>query len=91
MILEFTGNDVPLASKYVGLFGTVWAMMHFFCAPILGALSDVYGRRRVLLISCFGLGVDYILMGLSQNLTWLFIGRVISGITAASFATAVLI
>jgi MFS transporter, DHA1 family, tetracycline resistance protein len=84
----FAGTSESLASTCVGLFGFVWALMHFFCAPILGALSDVYGRRRVLLISCFGLGIDYILMGFSQNLTWLFIGRIISGITASGFATA---
>jgi MFS transporter, DHA1 family, tetracycline resistance protein len=83
-----TGTPESLASTCVGLFGFVWALMHFFCAPILGALSDVYGRRRVLLISCFGLGLDYLLMGLSQNLTWLFIGRIVSGITASGFATA---
>ena len=83
-----TGTSESLASTCVGLFGFVWALMHFFCAPILGALSDVYGRRRVLLISCFGLGLDYLLMGLSQNLTWLFIGRIVSGITASGFATA---
>ncbi len=76
------------ASSFVGLFGTTWALMHFFCAPILGALSDQYGRRRVLLISCFGLGLDYLLMGFSQSLGWLFIARIISGITSASFATA---
>lgn len=85
---EFAGQPESLASTCVGLFGFVWALMHFFCAPILGALSDVYGRRRVLLISCFGLGIDYLLMGFSQNLTWLFIGRIISGITASGFATA---
>ncbi len=85
---RFTGSNESLASTCVGMFGFTWALMHFFCAPILGALSDVYGRRRVLLISCFGLGLDYILMGCSQNLTWLFIGRIISGITASGFATA---
>ena len=85
---EFAGEPESLASICVGLFGFVWALMHFFCAPILGALSDVYGRRRVLLISCFGLGIDYLIMGFSQNLTWLFIGRIISGITASGFATA---
>ena len=85
---EFAGEPESLASICVGLFGFVWALMHFFCAPILGAMSDVYGRRRVLLISCFGLGIDYLIMGFSQNLTWLFIGRIISGITASGFATA---
>jgi DHA1 family tetracycline resistance protein-like MFS transporter len=76
------------AAFYVGLFGFVWALMQFVCAPILGALSDRFGRRKVILISCVGLGLDYILMALAPDLTWLFIGRIISGITAASFATA---
>lgn len=86
--------EVPLdqitarASYYFGLFGTAWALMQFFFSPIMGALSDRFGRRRVLLISCLGLGLDYILMALAPNLLWLFIGRILSGITAASFATA---
>ncbi len=88
LIKEFTNQNEAAASWYVGAFGTIWALMHFFCAPILGVLSDKYGRRKILLLSCFGLGLDYIVMGLSQNLTWLFIGRIISGIMASSFATA---
>lgn len=85
---EFLGGDTAKAAIYTGLFGTVWALMQFLFAPVLGALSDQYGRRRVILISCFGLGLDYILMALAPNLVWLFIGRVLSGITAASFSTA---
>lgn len=86
--------EVPLdritgrASYYYGLFGAVWALMQFIFSPIMGALSDRFGRRRVILISCLGLGLDYILMALAPNLLWLFIGRILSGITAASFATA---
>ena len=76
------------ASHYFGVFGTVWALMQFVFSPIMGALSDRFGRRRVILISCVGLGLDYILMALAPNLVWLFIGRILSGITAASFATA---
>lgn len=77
-----------IASVYTGLFGTVWALMQFLFSPLLGSLSDKFGRRRVILLSCLGLGLDYILMALAPNLIWLFVGRVISGITAASFATA---
>ena len=86
--------DVPLdritgrASYFFGLFGAIWALMQFIFSPIMGALSDRFGRRRVILISCLGLGLDYILMALAPNLIWLFIGRILSGITAASFATA---
>ncbi|MCA9180963.1 MAG: TCR/Tet family MFS transporter, partial [Planctomycetales bacterium] len=76
------------ASYFFGVFGAVWALMQFIFSPIMGALSDRFGRRRVILISCLGLGLDYILMALAPNLLWLFIGRILSGITAASFATA---
>ncbi len=85
---EFLGGDTARAAMYTGLFGTVWALMQFLFSPLLGSLSDQFGRRRVILISCFGLGLDYILMALAPNLVWLFIGRVLSGITAASFSTA---
>lgn len=70
------------------LLGLVWAIMQFACTPILGALSDRFGRRPILLASMTGLGLDYILMALAPDLTWLVIGRAISGMTAASFSTA---
>jgi len=88
LVKQFAGGNFELASQYHGWFVTVWAMMQFICSPILGALSDRFGRRPVILLSCLGLGLDYILMALAPNLTWLFIGRVLSGITAASFSTA---
>ncbi|MEQ1824843.1 MAG: TCR/Tet family MFS transporter [Pirellula sp.] len=88
LIKQLVGGDNVLASWYVGLFGTIWAFMQFFSAPIMGALSDRFGRRPVLLISAFGLGLDYILLALAPDLTWLFVGRIITGITAASFSTA---
>src|SRR5262245_65236885 len=82
------GGDTARAAEIFGLFGTVWALMQFIFSPLLGALSDRFGRRPVILLSCLGLGLDYILMALAPTLWWLFVGRVISGITAASFATA---
>ncbi len=85
---DFLGGNTSLAAVYTGLFGTVWALMQFLFSPLLGALSDQFGRRKVILLSCFGLGLDYILMALAPNLIWLFVGRVLSGITAASFSTA---
>ena len=88
LVVDFEGGDTARAAEVLGLFGTVWALMQFFCAPVLGALSDRFGRRPVILLSNFGLGLDYILMALAPTLGWLFVGRVISGITAASFATA---
>jgi DHA1 family tetracycline resistance protein-like MFS transporter len=69
------------------VFGTAWALMQFIFSPVLGALSDRFGRRPVILISNFGLGLDYVLMALAPNLWWLFVGRVISGVTAASIST----
>lgn len=85
---EFLSGDTKRAAQVTGIFGAVWALMQFLFAPVMGALSDRFGRRPVILISCFGLGLDYILMALSPNLWWLLIGRVLSGITAASFSTA---
>lgn len=88
LVSEFFDGDVAKAAPYYGYFATVWALMQFIAAPIMGALSDRFGRRPVLLLSCFGLGLDYILMALAPSLWLLFVGRIISGITAASFATA---
>jgi len=88
LIESFMGGDTAGAAKIYGVFGTVWALMQFFAMPVMGALSDRYGRRRVILLSNLGLGLDYVLMALAPNLAWLFVGRVISGITAASFSTA---
>jgi DHA1 family tetracycline resistance protein-like MFS transporter len=88
LVLDFEGGDASSAAAVYGLFGAVWAAMQFFCAPVLGALSDRYGRRPVILISCLGLGLDYFLMALAPTLGWLFVGRIISGITASSFSTA---
>ncbi len=76
------------ASKDGGWLLFIYAFMQFFCAPILGSLSDQYGRRPVLLFSLFGFGVDYIFMGFAPTFGWLFLGRTISGITGASFTTA---
>lgn len=88
LVLEFEGGDSSQAATIYGLFGTVWAAMQFLCAPVLGALSDRFGRRSVILVSCLGLGLDYFLMALAPTLSWLFVGRVVSGVTSASFATA---
>lgn len=88
LVEQFLGGDTARAAEMYGLFGTVWALMQFFCSPILGSLSDRFGRRPVILLSCLGLGLDYLFMALAPTLGWLFVGRVISGITAASFPTA---
>ena len=88
LVEDFVGGDTARAARIYGLFGTVWALMQFVCSPIIGALSDRFGRRPVILLSNFGLGLDYIVMALAPTVGWLFIGRVISGITGASFTTA---
>jgi DHA1 family tetracycline resistance protein-like MFS transporter len=88
LIEDFLGGDTARAARAFGVFGTVWALMQFGFAPVLGALSDRLGRRPVILVSNFGLGFDYVLMALAPTLGWLFVGRVISGITSASYATA---
>ena len=87
LVLDFLGGDAPNAAKMFGIFGTVWALMQFVFSPVLGVLSDRFGRRPVILLSNLGLGLDYIVMALAPTLGWLFLGRVISGITAASIST----
>jgi len=88
LVVTFAGGDTARGAAIFGLFATAWAFMQFVFSPVLGALSDRFGRRRVILISNFGLGFDYILMALAPNLIWLFVGRLISGITAASISTS---
>jgi MFS transporter, DHA1 family, tetracycline resistance protein len=88
LIESFVDNDTASAARIFGLFGTAWALMQFFFSPILGSLSDRFGRRPVVLLSNFGLAADYVVMALAPSLVWLFVGRVISGITSASISTA---
>jgi MFS transporter, DHA1 family, tetracycline resistance protein len=88
LVDNFVGNDLSLASKYLGVLMGVYALMQFICAPIIGALSDQFGRRPVLLFALLGFGLDYILLALAPDITWLFVGRVIAGITGASYTTA---
>jgi MFS transporter, DHA1 family, tetracycline resistance protein len=88
LVESFVNNDTARAARIFGLFGTAWALMQFIFSPVLGALSDRFGRRPVVLLSNFGLAADYVLMALAPSLLWLFIGRVVSGITSASISTA---
>jgi DHA1 family tetracycline resistance protein-like MFS transporter len=88
LVQNFAGGSAARGAEIYGLFGTAWALMQFIFSPVQGSLSDHFGRRVVILISCTGLGLDFILMALAPNLWWLFVGRVISGIAAASFSTA---
>lgn len=88
LVSDFVSDDTARAAEIFGIFGTVWALMQFVFSPLLGSLSDRFGRRPIVLLSNFGLGIDYFVMALAPNLGWLFAGRVVSGITAASIPTA---
>jgi DHA1 family tetracycline resistance protein-like MFS transporter len=88
LVKELVGGDTATATEWTGLFSTAWALMQFVFAPLVGLLSDRFGRRPVLLLSIAGLGIDFLFMALAPSLAWLFVGRVINGITAASFSTA---
>src|SRR5256886_11207504 len=88
LVIQLEGGNEAGAAGLFGVFGTVWATMQFVFAPVLGALSDRVGRRPVILVSCLGLGLDYAIMALAPTVGWLFLGRVLSGITASSFSTS---
>jgi MFS transporter, DHA1 family, tetracycline resistance protein len=88
LVQDFAGGNAARGAEIYGVFGTAWALMQFIFAPVQGSLSDHFGRRAVILISCTGLGLDFILMALAPNVWWLLVGRVISGICAASISTA---
>src|SRR6202034_1987444 len=88
LVESFVDNDTASAARIFGVFGTAWALMQFFFSPILGGLSDRFGRRPVVLLSNFGLGLDYVLMAWAPALNWLFLGRIISGLTSSSIPTA---
>src|SRR6202795_5151499 len=80
LVESFVNNDTARAAEIFGVFGTAWAVMQFIFSPVLGGLSDRFGRRPVVLLSNFGLGLDYVLMALAPSLRWLFVGRVASGV-----------
>ena len=86
LIEDFVGSNAR-AGIINGVFVALWAGMQFLCSPIIGSLSDQYGRRPVILISCAGLSLDYMLMALAPDLWWLALGRIIAGITSSSFTT----
>jgi DHA1 family tetracycline resistance protein-like MFS transporter len=88
LIRQFTGGDTAAASEWNLFFGATWGVMQFFFGPILGMLSDRVGRRPVLLISFFGLAIDFLFMAFAPTLWWLYVGRVLNGMTASSFSTA---
>ena len=88
LIEELIQGDISEAAKYGGWLGFAYAFVQFIFSPLVGNLSDKYGRRPIILISLFGFAIDYIVLALSPNIYWLFIGRIIAGITGASITTA---
>jgi DHA1 family tetracycline resistance protein-like MFS transporter len=88
LIMQLAGVTVDRAAAYGGWLAFVYALMQFFCAPVLGNLSDCFGRRPVLLFALFALGCDYLIMGFAPALSWLFVGRMIAGCAGASFTPA---
>jgi DHA1 family tetracycline resistance protein-like MFS transporter len=88
LVGSFLGDDLGSASRYFGLLFSLYSLMQFFFAPVLGGLSDRFGRRPVILMSLLGAAASYLLSGFAPTLGWLFVGRVIAGITGASFSAA---
>src|SRR5947209_2532956 len=88
LILDFLGGKMTDAATWSARFAVVFALMQFIFSPVLGVLSDRFGRRPIILLSNLGLGLDYVVMALSPTIGWLFLGRIISGITTSSIPTA---
>ncbi|MFN8442194.1 MAG: TCR/Tet family MFS transporter [Caldilineaceae bacterium] len=88
LVKSFTNNNFELASTTLGIMTAIFALMQFVFSPILGSLSDQYGRRPVILISLLGSGLDYLLLAFAPSLSWFFVGRVIAGITSANITAA---
>ena len=88
LIMQLTGVGIDRAARYGGWLSFVYALTQFFCAPVLGNLSDRFGRRPVLLFALLALGVDYLIMGVAPVISWLFLGRTIAGVAGASFTPA---
>src|SRR5215471_11804637 len=88
LLKAFNGGDTALASEWNVTFAAFGGLMGFLVGPILGLLSDRFGRRPVLLVSLSGLGLDFLFMAFAPTLTWLFVGRLISGATSGVFSTA---
>lgn len=88
LVESFAGGNVSDAARAYGLLAAVYSLMQFLCSPLLGSLSDRFGRRPVILASLLGSGLDYFLLAFAPNLPWFFLGRVISGMTGANITAA---
>ena len=87
LIMQISGENLTAAARYGGWLMFAYAFMQFFFAPILGNLSDAYGRSPVLLASMLVLSINYLIMGFAESLLLLFVGRIISGIGASTMST----
>jgi DHA1 family tetracycline resistance protein-like MFS transporter len=88
LLLGFTGGHTGNAAEMLVLFASIWGLMQFLSSPLLGALSDRFGRRPVILISCLGLSLDHVFMAMAPTIELLLVGRVISGVTSATISTS---
>src|SRR5436305_9612360 len=88
LVQNLLGGDIAQASFVFGLLVSIYAVMQFVCAPLLGALSDRFGRRPVILLALAGLGFDYVLLSVAPNLWWLVVGRVVAGMLGATYTPA---
>ena len=88
LIGQFEHGDFARASWMFGIIASAYALMQFFMAPVLGGLSDRYGRRPIILLALFGMGINYLVMAVAPSLAWLFVGRLIAGAMGATFSTA---
>jgi MFS transporter, DHA1 family, tetracycline resistance protein len=88
LIKRFTTGDTAAAAEWLAAFATVWGVMQFLASPALGLLSDRYGRRPIMLLSSLGLFIDYMIMAFAPSITWLFLGRILTGLSSSSGPTA---
>jgi len=88
LVVQFSGNDLTAGAHAYGWLLGIFSLMQFFASPILGSLSDRFGRRRIILIATAGSAIDYVIMANAPTLSWLFVARMISGVTAGVLATA---
>ena len=88
LVMDLTGEPISAAAGYGGIMLFAFAAAHFLFAPVMGNLSDRFGRRPILIISLAALGIDYLVMGFAPTITWLFAGRIFAGLFGATFATA---
>ena len=86
-LIEQLSGSTSAAGLWNGLFVALWAAMQFLCSPVIGSLSDRFGRRPVILISVAGLALDFLLMAVAPNLWWLALGRIVAGVTSSSFTS----